>query len=170
MAREFLCLVVTTVYDNLANGCGELLPIKDIIHLLSRSTRVTNRFLMRWRRKAPFWIPGYLAAPAWESEFVRSARECFKMLSLPDPVKYRGKKCRQRYKSRILACSKVDRRSKRESPENNGPNGLWRNLEYPEFGAWMMHDGDSLPFGAGNLVIVALKVDGVVVVDPSRGS
>jgi len=34
----------------------------------------------------------------------------------------------------------------------------------------MMHDGDSLPFGRGNLVIVALKVDRVVVVDPSRGS
>jgi len=34
----------------------------------------------------------------------------------------------------------------------------------------MMHDGDELAFGGSNLEIAPLEVDGVVVIDASRGA
>jgi hypothetical protein len=34
----------------------------------------------------------------------------------------------------------------------------------------MVYDGDGLTFGRGDLVAASFKIDGVVIVDPSRGS
>lgn len=47
---------------------------------------------------------------------------------------------------------------------------LWRQLKHPEFGVRMMHDGDELAFGGSNFEIATLEVDGVVVIDASRGA
>lgn len=47
---------------------------------------------------------------------------------------------------------------------------FWRQLKHPEFGVRMMHDGDELAFGSSNLEITPLEVDGVVVIDASRGA
>ena len=35
----------------------------------------------------------------------------------------------------------------------------------PEFQVWMVYDGDRLPGGGGDLVVSALKIDGLVVID-----
>ena len=43
-------------------------------------------------------------------------------------------------------------------------------LAHPKTAVWMVYDGDSLAFGRGDLVAATFKIDGVVVVDSSRGS
>ena len=43
-------------------------------------------------------------------------------------------------------------------------------LAHPKTAAGMVHDGDGLAFGRGDLVAATFKIDGVVVIDSSRGS
>ena len=37
----------------------------------------------------------------------------------------------------------------------------------PEIGGWKVYDGDGLAGGCGDFIILAQKVDGVVVIDPA---
>ena len=43
-------------------------------------------------------------------------------------------------------------------------------LHNPEFAVRVMYDADRLAKGGGDLVIVTLEVDGLVVVDPARAA
>ena len=42
-----------------------------------------------------------------------------------------------------------------------------RVVDNPEFLVWMVYDGDGLAGGGGDFIILAFKVDGLVVVDPA---
>ena len=49
--------------------------------------------------------------------------------------------------------------------QNGGPNVLWRMFEDPETAEGMINEGDRLAQSGVDFVVVALEVDGVVVVD-----
>ena len=50
------------------------------------------------------------------------------------------------------------------------PDGFGSFRNKPKLEIWMVGDGDELPSGGRDLVVLALEVDSVVVIDSARGS
>ena len=90
------------------------------------------------------------------------------MAGKADFGKCRLVRCRRRYKSGILAGTKADRVLQRKSAENRGPNVGWRMFNDPEPEFWVVDEGDGGFSRACDLVVMALEIDGVVVVDATR--
>ena len=76
-------------------------------------------------------------------------------------------RCRRRFKIGFLAGTKPDI-LEGKMPRNGGPNVLWGMLDDPEPSAGMMDEGDGLAESGGDFVVVAVEIDGVVVVDARR--
>ena len=73
--------------------------------------------------------------------------------------------CRRRYKSGIVAGTKAERELQGKSGKNGGPNVGWRMFDDPELELRVVDEGNGGFGSAGDLVIAALEIDGVVVVD-----
>jgi hypothetical protein len=54
--------------------------------------------------------------------------------------------------------------------ENGGPDVLWRMFENPKAEIGMVEEGDGLAERRGDFVVLAIEVDGVVVVQAAGGT
>ena len=54
--------------------------------------------------------------------------------------------------------------------KNGGPDVLWRMFKNPKAEIGMVEEGDGLAEGRGDFVVLAIEVDGVVVVHAAGGT
>ena len=78
--------------------------------------------------------------------------------------------CRRRSKTRFFAGAKPDSCSEAKLRMDTRPDGFGSVRNNPKLEVWMVDDGDELPSGGRDLVVLSLEVDGVVVIDAARGA